>query len=108
VEQHEPWTADAHGVVIEVRLTPRGNRDAIEGVERRADGRNVLKVRVRAAPFEGEANAALCALISKQLGVAAREVTVVAGASSRMKRIKVSGQGAALAAALRRLAAHGK
>ena len=100
--------ADAHGVVIEVRLTPRANRNAIEGVERRADGRSVLKVRVRAAPFEGEANAALCRLIAERLGVAVRDVTVVAGATSRVKRIKVAGQGVALVTQLRRLAAQGK
>src|SRR4029079_1825030 len=41
----EPWTAVAGGVMIDVRLTPRGGRDAIEGTERRADGRTVLKVR---------------------------------------------------------------
>ena len=107
-EQHEPWTPDAHGVVVDVRLTPRGGRDAIDGVERRADGRNVLKVRVRAAPFEGAANAALCGLIAKRLGVAVRDVTVVAGATSRVKRIKVSGRAVALVTQLRRLAAQGK
>ena len=29
----EPWTAAADGVVVDVRLTPRGGRDAIEGTE---------------------------------------------------------------------------
>ena len=54
--------------VLDVRLTPRGGRDAIEGVEQLADGRAVLKARVRAAPSEGEANAALCRLIADALG----------------------------------------
>jgi uncharacterized protein YggU (UPF0235/DUF167 family) len=49
----DPWTAAADGVVMDVRLTPRGGRDAIEGTERRADGRAVLKVRVRAVPAAG-------------------------------------------------------
>ena len=47
----EPWTAAADGIFVDVRLTPRGGRDAIEGIESRADGRAVLKARVRAAPF---------------------------------------------------------
>ena len=46
-----------------------GGRDAIDGVERLSDGRRVLKVRVRAAASEGEANAALIGLIAKTLGV---------------------------------------
>jgi len=101
--QHEPWTANADGVVLDVRLTPRGGRDAIEGIERRADGRNVLKVRVRAAPSGGEANAALCRLIAERLGVPARDVSVAAGAASRVKRIRVSGQAAVLVPALQTL-----
>ncbi|MGA3307762.1 MAG: DUF167 family protein [Xanthobacteraceae bacterium] len=99
----EPWTATADGIVVDVRLTPRGGRDAIEGIERRADGRAVLKARVRVAPSEGEANAALCALVAKALGIAPRQVTIVAGATSRIKRIRVTGETAALAGALRRL-----
>ena len=70
-----PWTVAADGVVIAVRLTPRGGRDAIDGIEQLADGRSVLKVRVRAAASEGEANAALVKLIARTLGVAARDVT---------------------------------
>jgi hypothetical protein len=58
----DAWTATPDGVIVDVRLTPRGGRDAIEGIERRANARVVLKARVRAAPFEGEANAALCGL----------------------------------------------
>ncbi len=97
----EPWTATADGVVIDVRLTPRGGRDAIEGTELLADGRVVLKARVRAAPSEGEANAALCRLIAKALAVAPRDVTVAAGATSRIKRLRVTGEAAAIIAALR-------
>ncbi len=98
----EPWTAAADGVVIDVRLTPRGGRDAIEGIERRADGRAVLKARVRAARSEGEANAALCRLIAEALGIAPRQVKIVAGATSRVKRIRIAGEPAVLVAALRR------
>ncbi len=65
--------------MLTVRLTPKGGRDAIDGIERLADGRSVLKVRVRAAPSEGEANAALVRLIAKTLGVAPRAVELVAG-----------------------------
>jgi len=99
-----PWTAAADGVVIDVRLTPRGGRDAIEGIARRADGRAALKARVRAAPSAGAANEALCRLIAGRLGVAPRQVTLVAGAASRAKRVVVKGDRAALIAALRRLA----
>jgi uncharacterized protein len=77
------WTPLPDGVFVDVRLTPRGGRDAIKGVARRADGRVVLKARVRAAPSKGEANAALCRLLAAAVGVAPRQATLVAGATAR-------------------------
>jgi len=99
-----PWTASADGVLVDVRLTPRGGRDVIDGVAARADGRIMLKVRVRAAPFEGAANAALCRLVAEALDIAPRRVTIVAGATARVKRIRIAGDSAALVAALQRFA----
>jgi hypothetical protein len=97
------WTPLPDGVFVDVRLTPRGGRDAIEGVARRADGRVVLKARVRAAPSAGEANAALCRLLADAVGVAPRQATLVAGATAREKRVRIAGDAASLAAALARL-----
>jgi YggT family protein len=99
----EPWTAVADGVFVDVRLTPRGGRDAIEGIESRADGRAVLKARVRAAPFEGEANDALCRLLARALDIPPRDVAIAAGATARIKRVLVKGQADAIVAALRRV-----
>jgi uncharacterized protein len=98
-----PWRAAADGVIVDVRLTPRGGRDAIEGIERRADGKTVLKARVRAAPFEGEANEALCRLLAGALGVAPRQVELVAGATARIKRVRIAGEPAAIMAALEKV-----
>ena len=72
----------AGGVALAVRLTPKGGRDAIDGIELLADGRAVLKARVRAAPAEGEANDALVRLIAKTMGVPPRDVVLVAGATA--------------------------
>ena len=100
--------ATADGVVVDVRVTPRGGRDAIDGIERRADGRAILKVRVRAAPADGEANSALCRLIAGVVGVAPRDVTIVSGAASRGKRVRIGGHAVAVIAALRRSMAAAK
>ena len=67
-----------------VRLTPRAAADRVEGV---IDG--VLRVRVGAPAVEGAANNALLRLLSDELGVARRDVRIVAGASSRQKLVVV-------------------
>ena len=76
---------------IPVKLTPKSSKDAVEGWDTDPDGRPVLKVRVRARPVDGEANAALVALLAKVLGVPRRDVNLARGNQSRLKMIEVSG-----------------
>ena len=102
-----PWRIEADALLILIRLTPRGGRDAIDGIAQPADGRSVLKVRVRVAASAGEANAALVKLLAKVLGVAPRDVALVAGATARIKRLKITGTASVLAAALEKIAAIG-
>ena len=84
------WREEKDGLFIRVRLTPRGGRDALEGVEILSDGQSVLKARVRAAPEKGHANAALEKLIAEALGVPKSRVEVVAGGTARVKTVRVA------------------
>lgn len=99
-----PWTAEPDGVTLWLRLTPKGGRDAIDGVETLADGRVVLRARVRAAPEDGRANAALIELIAKALAAPKRAVTIRSGETSRLKKLFIAGDPAPIIDALARLA----
>jgi uncharacterized protein len=98
-----PWIVGAQSLLVDVRLTPKGGRDAIDGAEQLADGRCVLRARVRVPPAEGAANAALVRLVADALGVGLRRVNLVAGEKARIKRLKIDGDGVALAAAMERM-----
>lgn len=76
---------------LPIRLTPGASSDRIDGWDVDADGRPILKVRVRARPVEGEANAALIKLIAKTLGVPKSAVTLARGGQSRTKMVDVAG-----------------
>jgi len=93
-----------NGLVLSVRLTPKGGRDVIDGIEQLSDGHCVLKARVRAAASGGEANAALVKLVAGALAVPSRDVALIAGATGRIKRLAIAGNGPMLAAALEKLA----
>jgi len=69
-----------------VRLSPRSAATRIEGV---VDG--VLKIRVAAPAVDGAANTALVRLLADELGLAGRDVRIVAGAKSRQKLVMVEG-----------------
>ena len=81
---------DAQGVSFSVRVSPRASRSAVTGVHDSA-----LKVSLAAPPVDGEANAALCELLAKRLGVPKRAVSVVQREHSKSKLVRVSGATAA-------------
>lgn len=95
-----PWRIRPDGLEVRVRVTPKGGRDAIDGIETLADGRPVLKVRVRAVPEGGAANWSVRRLIAKALKLPASAVSLEAGATARLKTFVISGEGDALAEAL--------
>lgn len=76
---------------LPIRLTPGASVDRIDGWDVDAEGRPVLKVRVRARPVEGEANAALVKLIAKTLGVPKSAVVLQRGGQSRTKMLVIEG-----------------
>ena len=65
--------------------------DDIDGLETLADGRIVVKVRVRAIADGGEANRAVTELMAKALGVPKARVRILSGDTSRLKQIAVDG-----------------
>lgn len=76
---------------LAVRVSPRAKRPGVQGL--RDDG--VLIVRVAAPPEDGRANAELCAVVAKAIGLRARQVRVVVGHTSRDKVIEIESLSAA-------------
>ncbi|WP_066652015.1 MULTISPECIES: DUF167 domain-containing protein [Sphingomonas] len=86
------WALTATGIDIAIRVTPRGGRDLLA-----AGTPDHFAARLAAAPVDGAANAALIALVAKIFGIARRDVTLIAGETSRLKRLRLSGAPQALA-----------
>ena len=86
---------EAGGVCFDVLVTPRASRERIGPLvgER-------LKVAVTAPPVEGEANAAVVAVLARALGVPRASVSIVRGDGSRRKTVKVVGATRALVESL--------
>jgi uncharacterized protein (TIGR00251 family) len=101
----DPWRYSTQGISIALRVTPRGGRDDIDGVETLANGRTVVKVRVRAIAEGGEANRAVTELLAKALGVPKAKVRMLSGTTSRLKQIAVDGDPQKLGESLRKLTA---
>ena len=101
----DPWRYSTEGISVALRITPRGGRDDIDGIETLANGRSVVKVRVRAIAEGGEANRAVMELMAKALGVPKASVKILSGVTSRLKQVAIGGDPKSLGDTLRRLTA---
>nr|WP_295888258.1 DUF167 family protein [uncultured Devosia sp.] len=99
-QQPKCYRLSPAGLSLFVRVTPNANRDAVEGIEIRDDGTAVLRVRVRAVPDKGKANASVVALLAKALGVPKSAISVASGETARLKTLDVAGDGEVLATRL--------
>ena len=72
-------------------MTPRGGADRIDGVETDETGRPLVRLRVRAAPADGEANTAVIATLARALDVPKSRLELVAGHTARIKTIAIDG-----------------
>jgi hypothetical protein len=90
-DRAEPFSVGPDGLTLYIRLTPKGGRDAIDGVEKLSDGKSVLKVRVRAIPEDGKANTALMKLIAETFACPISTIAIVSGATARIKTVRIKG-----------------
>ena len=73
------------GAAIAVRVTPRATKNQIVGALH--DG--TIKIHIKAAPAEGQANDELVKFLSDVLGVAKSRIEIVAGVTGRDKLVSV-------------------
>lgn len=86
----EPWRCGNSCVIVRVRVTPKSSLDTVTGVGLTADGPALL-AKVRAAPVDGKANAAVERVVADFFGVPKSKVAVEQGAKSRIKSVVVTG-----------------
>jgi len=76
--------------VLPVRVHPGARRNAIDGIH---DG--ALKVSLTTPPTDGRANQALIAFLAAELHIPRARVTLLSGAASRSKSLRIAGLSAA-------------
>ncbi|MDD2814772.1 MAG: DUF167 family protein [Thiotrichaceae bacterium] len=75
---------DGEDLILAVQVQPRASQMGIVGVQG-----DRLKIKLTAAPIEGQANADLCKFLAKLFGVAKSKVILLNGETSREKRLKI-------------------
>ena len=96
-----PFTLDADGVTLTIRVTPKASKTAVTGVVGLEGEATALGLRIAAPPVDGAANDEVVRFVAKQLRVGRSTVTLIAGQTSRVKRVRIVGDPVVLDAALR-------
>ena len=91
-----PFRRGPTGLLLSVRVTPKSATDRIDGVIDTGAG-PALRVRVKAAPERGKANAAVTATVAGWLAMPRSQLAVVGGGASRSKTLAITGDPGALA-----------
>jgi uncharacterized protein YggU (UPF0235/DUF167 family) len=99
-----PWRLDGDALILSIRLTPRSSKAQLGGTWQDAQGAEWLCASVRAVPEKGKANAALIALLAKTFEVPSGAISLEAGDTSRLKRVRIAGHGVTVAGKLKSLA----
>lgn len=86
-----PFARASGGVQVRLRVTPRAGRNGIDGLTADAGGGVRLKVAVSAAAEDGQANAAVLALLAKAWQLPRSSFTIRAGGGSRHKTVAIAG-----------------
>lgn len=72
-----------------VHLTPKASHNKIEGWTHNAQGQKTLRVKVTTVPEDGKANEALINLLAKTLHISKSSISLIRGATSRIKELEI-------------------
>lgn len=83
-------------VLLDVHVMPNAAQTRLDGLYGEA-GQQAVKIRLKAAPVDGQANEALVKWLAQQLGLTQRDITLERGATGRRKQLRISAAAAARA-----------
>lgn len=73
-------------IILTVKVTPKSSRNEIIGWEE-----NFLRIKIAALPEKGNANEVLISFLAKTFGIGKTHITLISGAASRQKRLRIAG-----------------
>ena len=86
-----PITPTRDGLRVAIRLSPRARSDRLLGIVTNAEGERTIKASVTAPAYDGQANEALLQLLARTWRLPRRDLSIIVGAASRNKVVRVAG-----------------
>lgn len=74
---------------LRIKVIPRSHKTEIVDVMQDAEGEQTIKIRLKAVPEKGKANAELIKFLGKELGINKEHISIISGKQDQLKLIKV-------------------
>lgn len=75
---------------IRVKIIPRSPKNEITDIIEDEEGEKTIKIRIKAPPEKGKANAELIKFLSKTFNIKRDTISIISGKTDRLKLIKIS------------------
>lgn len=76
---------------LRVKILPRSPKNEIIEVIEDEEGEKTIKIRIKAPPEKGKANAELIKFLSKTFNIKRDRISIISGKTDRIKLIKING-----------------
>ncbi len=75
---------------LRIKVLPKSPKNEVVEILEDADGEKTIKIRIKAVPEKGKANAELIKFLSKELGVPRDKISIISGKTEQLKLIRIS------------------
>mgnify|MGYP001608505036 CR=1 FL=1 len=74
---------------LRIKVLPKSPKNEITEIMKDESGEETIKIRIKAAPEKGKANAELIKFLSKELNISKENISIISGKSTTLKLVKI-------------------
>lgn len=75
---------------LRIKVLPKSPKNKVVEILEDADGEKTIKIRIKAVPEKGKANAELIKFLSKELNVPRDKISIISGKTEQLKLVKIA------------------
>lgn len=76
---------------LRIKVIPKSAKTEIVDIMEDTEHGKTIKIRLKAVPEKGKANAELIRFLSKELGISSDQISIISGKTDRIKLIRIHG-----------------
>lgn len=74
---------------LRIKVIPKSSKNEVTEIMKDESGEETIKIRIKAVPEKGKANAELIKFLSKELNVPKENISILSGKVDQLKLVKV-------------------